>query len=123
VIYQIAVSSFADSNGDGRGDIRGIIGALDYLNDGTEHSLGVDAIWLTPINTSPLRDFGYDVSDYRAIDPRFGTMTDFEELLEACHRRGMRVMMDLVLNHTSDEHPWFVGSRTSREHPRRDWYV
>jgi alpha-glucosidase len=123
VIYQIAVPSFADSDGDGRGDLRGIIGKLDYLNDGTDGSLGVDAIWLTPINASPLRDFGYDVIDYRAIDPRFGTMDDFEELLGACHRRGMRVMMDLVLNHTSDEHPWFVESRSSRDDPRRDWYV
>ena len=123
VIYQIAVSSFADSDGDGRGDLRGIIEHLDYLNDGTDASLGVDAIWLTPINTSPLRDFGYDVADYRAIDPRFGTMTDFEELLEACHARGIRVLMDLVLNHTSDEHPWFLESRSSRDDPRRDWYV
>ncbi len=123
VIYQIAVPSFADSNGDGRGDLRGILGKLDYLNDGTERSLGVDAIWLTPVNTSPLRDFGYDVADYRAIDPRFGTMADFEELINACHARGMRVIMDLVLNHTSDQHPWFAESRSSREHPRRDWYV
>lgn len=122
VIYQIAVSSFADSNGDGRGDLRGIIDRLDYLG-GAPQSLGVDAIWLTPINTSPLRDFGYDVADYRSIEPRFGTMADFEELLEACHARGMRVMMDLVLNHTSDEHPWFVESRSSRDNPRRDWYV
>jgi len=123
VIYQIAVSSFADSDGDGRGDLRGIIGKLDYLNDGTEASLGVDAIWLTPINTSPLRDFGYDVADYRTIDPRFGTLEDLDELIAECHRRGMRVMMDLVLNHTSDEHPWFVESRSSRDNPRRDWYV
>ncbi|PKQ19352.1 MAG: glucohydrolase [Actinobacteria bacterium HGW-Actinobacteria-6] len=123
VIYQIAVSSFADANGDGRGDLRGIIERLDYLNDGTDASLGVDAIWLTPINTSPLSDFGYDVSDYRSIDPRFGTMEDFEELLEECHRRGMRVVMDLVLNHTSIEHPWFVESRSSRDNPKRDWYI
>ncbi len=123
VIYQIAVSSFADSDGDGRGDLRGIIGKLDYLNDGTPASLGVDAIWLTPINTSPLRDFGYDVSDYYSIDPVFGTMADFEELLAACHERGIRVMTDLVLNHTSDRHPWFAESRSSRDNPRRDWYV
>jgi alpha-glucosidase len=123
VIYQIAVSSFADSNGDGRGDLRGIIERLDYLNDGTDSSLGVDAIWLTPINASPMRDFGYDVSDYYSINPRFGTMRDLEDLLSACHERGMRVMMDLVLNHTSDEHPWFVESRSSRDNPRRDWYV
>ena len=123
VIYQIAVSSFADANGDGRGDLRGIIERLDYLNDGTDASLGVDAIWLTPINTSPLSDFGYDVSDYRSIDPRFGTMQDFEDLLEECHRRGMRVVMDLVLNHTSIEHPWFVESRSSLGNPKRDWYI
>ncbi len=123
VIYQIAVSSFADSNGDGRGDLRGIIDRLDYLNDGTDASLGVDAIWLTPVNTSPLSDFGYDVSDYRSIDPRFGSMQDFDDLVAECHRRGIRVVMDLVLNHTSIEHPWFVESRSSRENPRRDWYI
>ncbi len=123
VIYQIAVSSFADANGDGRGDLRGIIERLDYLNDGTGASLGVDAIWLTPIHPSPLSDFGYDVCDYRSIDPRFGTMEDFEELLAECHRRGMRVVMDLVLNHTSVEHPWFVESRSSRDNPKRDWYI
>lgn len=123
VIYQIAVSSFADSDGDGRGDLRGIIERLDYLNDGTPASLGVDAIWLTPITGSLLRDFGYDVSDYRSINPRFGTMTDFEDLLAECHKRGIRVIMDLALNHTSDEHPWFLESRSSRDNPKRDWYV
>lgn len=122
VIYQIAVPSFADSDGDGTGDLRGIIEKLDYL-DGTASSLGVDVIWLTPIVESPMRDFGYDVTDHLSIDPRFGTMHDFEELLDACHERGIRVMMDLVLNHTSAEHPWFVESRSSRDHPRRDWYV
>ncbi|MGB4593529.1 MAG: alpha-glucosidase [Coriobacteriia bacterium] len=123
VIYQIAVPSFADSDGDGRGDLRGIIDKLDYLNGGTTSSLGVDAIWLTPINASPLGDFGYDVSDYYSINPGFGSMQDFEELLTACHERGMRVMMDLVLNHTSSEHPWFVESKSSRDNPRRDWYI
>lgn len=123
VIYQIAVPSFADSDGDGKGDLRGIIDRLDYLNDGTASSLGVDAIWLTPINASPLHDFGYDVSDYYSINPSFGTMQEFEELLSACHERGIRVMMDLVLNHTSSEHPWFVESRSSRDNPRRDWYI
>lgn len=122
VIYQIAVSSFADSDGDGRGDIRGVIEHLDYLR-GAPGSLGVDAIWLTPVNRSPLRDFGYDVSDYRSIEPRFGTMNGFRELVDACHERGLRVITDLVLNHTSDEHPWFTASRSSREDPRRDWYV
>ncbi len=121
-IYQIAVASFADSNGDGIGDLRGIIGKLDYLSGG-ESSLGVDAIWLTPIMTSPLRDFGYDVTDYRSVDPRFGTMEDLEELISACHERGLRVMLDMVLNHTSDEHPWFLDSRSARDSAKRDWYV
>lgn len=123
VVYQIAVPSFADSNGDGRGDLRGIIERLDYLNDSTDTSLGIDAIWLTPINMSPLSDFGYDVSDYYSIDPRFGTMRDFDELVEECHRRGIRVVMDLVLNHTSIDHPWFVESRSSRDNHKRDWYI
>jgi alpha-glucosidase len=123
VIYQIPVASFADSDADGIGDLRGLLGKLDYLNDGTAASLGVDVIWLTPINPSPLRDFGYDVSDHNSINPCFGTMGEFEELLEACHARGMRLMTDLVLNHTSDEHPWFVESRASRDNPRRDWYI
>ncbi len=123
VIYQIAVASFADSDGDGIGDLRGIIEKLDYLNDGTPSSLGVDAIWLTPINSSPMNDFGYDVSDHRSINPKFGSISDFDELLDACHKRSIHVIMDLVLNHTSAEHPWFVESRSSRDNPRRDWYV
>ncbi|MHB1341822.1 MAG: alpha-amylase family glycosyl hydrolase [Coriobacteriia bacterium] len=123
VIYQIAVPSFFDADGDGRGDLRGIMEKLDYLNDGTASSLGVGTIWLTPINTSPLNDFGYDVSDYYSINPIYGTMQVFDELVSACHERGMRVMMDLVLNHTSSEHPWFVESRSSCDNPRRDWYV
>ncbi len=122
VIYQIAVPSFADSNGDGWGDLRGIIEHLDYLAGGDD-SFGIDAIWLSPINVTPFSDFGYDVADYRAIDPRFGTMADLEDLLAACHARGIRVIMDLVLNHTSVAHPWFIESRSSRENPRRDWYV
>lgn len=123
VIYQIAVRSFADSNGDGEGDLRGIIERLDYLNDGTSDSLGVDAIWLTPVNASPMADFGYDVSDYLSINPAFGTMDEFDELLAECHRRGIRVIMDMVLNHTSAEHPWFTESRSSRDNPKRDWYI
>jgi alpha-glucosidase len=123
VIYQIPVVSFADSDGDGIGDLRGILGKLDYLNDGTSSSLGVNVIWLTPINPSPMCDFGYDVSDYKSISGFFGTMTDFDELLEACHARGLRLMTDLVLNHTSDEHPWFQESRASRDNPKRDWYI
>ncbi len=123
VIYQIAVRSFSDSDGDGNGDLRGILRRLDYLNDGTPRSLGVDALWLTPVFPSPMRDFGYDVSSYRDINPLFGDMSDYEELLSECHRRGMRVIMDMVLNHTSDEHPWFRESRSSRDNPRRDWYI
>ena len=123
VVYEIAVRSFFDSNNDGVGDLRGVIERLDYLNDGTPESLGVDAIWLTPINASPMSDFGYDVSDYYIVNPAFGTMDDFEELLAECHRRGIKVIMDMVLNHTSVEHAWFKESRSSRDNPRRDWYV
>ncbi|HEX5544251.1 MAG TPA: alpha-amylase family glycosyl hydrolase, partial [Nitrospira sp.] len=97
VIYQIYPWSFQDSNGDGIGDLPGIISRLDYLNDGTPHSLGVDAIWLSPIYPSPMKDFGYDVADYCAIDPRFGTLADFDRLVNEAHRRGIRVLMDLVL--------------------------
>ncbi len=123
VIYQISVASFSDSDGDGMGDLRGVIDKLDYINDGTPSSLGVDAIWLTPVNASPMLDFGYDVNDYHAINPRFGSMEGFEELLESCHQRGIRLIMDMVLNHTSDQHPWFSASRSSRDDPKRDWYV
>lgn len=123
VIYQVYVRSFADSNGDGIGDLRGIIEHLDYLNDGSDDSLGVDAIWLTPIYPSPLADYGYDVSDYTSIDPVYGDMGDFEELLLECHRRGLKVILDMVLNHTSSEHPWFKESRSSRDNPKRDWYI
>ena len=123
VVYEIAVKSFADSDGDGVGDLRGIIEHLDYLNDGTAASLGIDAVWLTPVFKSPQADFGYDVSDYFSIEPRYGSMEDFDELLQQCHRRGIKVILDMVLNHTSDEHPWFAGSRASRDDPRRDWYI
>jgi alpha-glucosidase len=123
VVYEIPVASFADSNGDGYGDLPGILGKLDYLRGAGERSLGVDAIWLTPIGRSPMRDFGYDVANYCAIEPRFGTMDDFDELLRACHDRGLRLVTDLVLNHTSDEHPWFVQSRKSTDNPKRDWYI
>jgi len=122
VFYQIYPWSFQDSNGDGIGDLRGIQSRLDYLRDGTTASLGVDAIWLSPIYPSPMRDFGYDVSDYCNIDPRFGTLADFDELLREAHRRGVRVIMDLVLNHTSDQHNWFRDSRVSRNSSRRQWY-
>jgi alpha-glucosidase len=118
VVYQIYPRSFADSNGDGVGDLAGITGKLDYLAD-----LGVDALWLSPIFTSPMRDFGYDVADYCGIDPVFGTDADFDELLSGVHARGMRLLLDWVPNHTSSDHPWFVESRSSRDNPKRDWYV
>lgn len=123
VIYQIYPWSFQDSNGDGIGDLPGITSRLDYLNDGTSQSLGVDAIWLSPIYPSPMKDFGYDVSDYCNVDPRFGTLTDFDRLIEEARRRGIRVLMDLVLNHTSDQHPWFQESRASRYSSKRNWYI
>ena len=123
VVYQIYPRSFADSNGDGIGDLRGIIQRLDYLNDGKGGGLGVDAIWLSPINPSPMFDFGYDVSDYRGISPEFGTLDDFRELLREAHARGIRIILDLVLNHSSHQHPWFVESRASRTSAKRDWYV
>ena len=118
VIYQVYPRSFADSNGDGAGDIRGVIGRLDHLS-----WLGVDAIWLSPVFRSPMKDFGYDISDYCAVDPTFGTLADLDALVTEAHRRGIRVILDFVPNHTSDEHPWFVESRASRSGPRRDWYV
>src|SRR5262245_30628152 len=114
VFYQIYPWSFQDSNADGIGDLPGIQSRLDYFKDGTPASLGVDAILLSPIYPSPMRDFGYDVSDYCNVDPRFGTLADFDELLRDAHRRGIRVIMDLVLNHTSDQHYWFLESRASR---------
>jgi alpha-glucosidase len=118
VIYQIYPRSYADSNGDGFGDLPGVTSRLDYLQD-----LGIDAIWLSPFYPSPDHDFGYDVSDHTAVDPRFGTLEDFDHLLNESHRRGIRVVLDMVLNHTSDQHAWFVESRSSRENPKRDWYI
>jgi alpha-glucosidase len=118
VIYQIYPRSFQDSDGDGVGDLRGVIQRLDYLAD-----LGVDALWLSPIFPSPGKDFGYDVSDYRGVDPIFGTLADFDELLAQAHARGLRVILDQVLNHTSDQHPWFLESRGSRDGAKADWYV
>jgi oligo-1,6-glucosidase len=117
VVYQVYPRSFADSDGDGIGDLRGIIDHLDYL-----HHLGVDVVWLSPIYASPHDDNGYDISDYRAIDPLFGTFEDFDDLLEGLHARGMKLVMDLVVNHTSDEHPWFIESASSVDSPKRDWY-
>lgn len=118
VVYQIYPRSFCDSNGDGIGDIPGIISKLDYLKE-----LGVDVVWLSPIYESPNDDNGYDISDYRAIMREFGTMEDFDELLRQMHARGIRLVMDLVVNHTSDEHPWFVESRSSKDNPYRDYYI
>ena len=123
VIYQIYPRSFQDSNGDGIGDLPGITSRLDYLNDGTPVSLGVDAIWLSPFYPSPMADFGYDVADYCDVAPEYGTLGDFDELLRQAHRRGIRVLVDFVPNHTSDRHPWFQASRSSRDNPHRDWYV
>lgn len=118
VVYQIYPRSFADGNGDGVGDLRGIIERLDHLE-----SLGVDAIWLSPIFTSPMYDFGYDVADYCGVDSTFGTLDDLDELVADLHTRGMRLLLDWVPNHTSSEHPWFQESRSSRINPKRDWYV
>jgi alpha-glucosidase len=118
IIYQIYPRSFADSNNDGLGDLPGITGKLDYLAD-----LGVDALWLSPIYPSPDKDFGYDVSDYVDVDPRFGSLADFDLLLSEAHRRGLRVILDLVLNHTSDQHEWFLESRSSRDNPKANWYI
>ena len=117
VVYQIYPRSFADSDGDGIGDLNGIAGRLEHLA-----TLGVDVLWLSPVYPSPQDDNGYDISDYTAIDPVFGSLEAFDALLEAVHRRGMRLIMDLVVNHTSDEHGWFAESRSSRQSPRRDWY-
>jgi alpha-glucosidase len=118
VIYQIYPRSFQDSNGDGIGDLRGILQRLPHVA-----ALGVDAIWISPFFKSPMRDFGYDVTDYCDVDPMFGTLADFDELVAEAHRLGLRVMIDQVISHTSDEHPWFRESRSSRDNPRADWYV
>ncbi|CAN5679984.1 oligo-1,6-glucosidase [soil metagenome] len=118
VVYQIYPRSFADSNGDGIGDLGGIIARLDYVR-----SLGVDVIWLSPVYRSPQADNGYDISDYRAIEPMFGTLAEFDALLTKVHELGMKLVMDLVVNHTSDEHPWFAESRAAPDSPKRDWYL
>jgi len=122
VLYQIYPRSFQDSNGDGIGDLPGITARLDHLN-GNPDSLGIDGIWLSPFYPSPMADFGYDVADYCDVDPQFGTLTDFDELLGSAHERGIRLIVDLVPNHTSDQHPWFLEARASRDNPKRDWYV
>jgi alpha-glucosidase len=118
VIYQVYPRSFQDTNGDGIGDLKGIERRLDYLAD-----LGIDAIWISPIFPSPMADFGYDVAEYCDVDPRFGTLADFDDLLAQAHTRGLKVLLDFVPNHTSDQHPWFIESRSSRDNPKRDWYL
>ncbi len=118
VIYQVYPRSLMDTNGDGIGDIPGIISKLDYIA-----SLGVDAIWVSPFFKSPMKDFGYDIADYRDIDPIFGSLGDFDELIAQAHARGIKIIIDQVLSHTSDQHPWFVASRESRDNPKADWYV
>ena len=118
VIYQVHVRAMYDSNGDGIGDFRGLAQKLDYLRD-----LGITAIWLMPFFPSPLRDDGYDISDYRSVHPSYGTLDDFKNFLSIAHDRGIRVIIEMVLNHTSDQHPWFQESRSSQDNPKRDWYV
>lgn len=118
VVYQIYPRSFQDSNDDGIGDIPGIISRLDYLKD-----LGVETIWFSPFFRSPQADFGYDISDYRSIAPEYGTMQDVETLIEGIHQRGMKLIFDMVMNHTSDQHPWFLESKSSRTNPKADWYI
>jgi oligo-1,6-glucosidase len=117
VVYQIYPPSFADSNGDGFGDIQGIASRLDYLVE-----LGVDVVWLSPVYASPMDDNGYDISDYQDIDPMFGTLEDLDRLIAGLHERGIKIVMDLVVNHTSDEHAWFLESRNPAS-TKRDWYL
>lgn len=117
-IYQVYPRSFKDSNGDGVGDIPGVISKLDYLKD-----LGVEAIWVSPFFKSPQKDFGYDISNYRAVDPTMGQEGDAERLIQETHKRGMKIIFDMVMNHTSDQHPWFEESRSSRDNPKADWYI
>lgn len=131
VIYQIYPRSFKDTSGNGIGDLEGIISKLDYLNDGiigpekggTSSSLGIDAIWLSPFYPSPMADFGYDVADYVDVDPMFGDLTTFDRLVDEVHKLGMKIIIDYVPNHSSDQHPWFMESRSSRTNPKRNWYI
>src|SRR5512145_810297 len=118
IVYQIYPLSFQDSNGDGKGDLAGIASRLDHLA-----WLGIDAIWISPICPSPMKDCGYDISDYCNVAPEFGTLADFDALVAGAHARGIKIILDFVPNHTSDQHPWFVESRRSRENAKRDWYI
>jgi alpha-glucosidase len=118
VVYQVYPRSFQDANGDGVGDLRGILSRVDYFD-----WLGVDAVWLSPIYPSPMKDFGYDISDYCGVDPLFGSLEDFDALTAELHKRGMKIVLDFVPNHTSDQHPWFQESRSSRDNPKRAWYI
>ena len=118
IIYCLSVSTYMDANGDGIGDFRGLMNRLDYLQ-----GIGVTAIWLMPFQPSPCRDDGYDVADYYGVDPRYGTLGDFVEFTHGCKQRGIRVLIDLVVNHTSDKHPWFQEARSDPKSKYRDWYV
>ncbi|MBX9868246.1 MAG: alpha-glucosidase, partial [Burkholderiaceae bacterium] len=118
VIYQVYPRSFLDTNGDGIGDLPGITAKLDYIA-----GLGVDIVWISPFFTSPMRDFGYDVADYCNVDPMFGSLSDFDALVQRAHALGLKIMIDQVLSHSSDQHPWFIESRQSRDNPKADWYV
>lgn len=123
VVYQIYPRSFKDATGNGVGDLMGVIEKLDYLNDGTPDSLGIDIVWLSPIFPSPMADFGYDVADYCDVDPLFGDLETLDRLVLEAHQRGVRIILDYVPNHSSDRHPWFIESRSSRDNPKRDWYI
>ena len=118
IIYQIYPRSFKDSNGDGIGDLQGIISKLNYLKD-----LGIHAIWLSPCFKSPMKDFGYDISDYKDIDPIFGSLEDMDNLITEAHQRNIKVILDFVANHTSDQHPWFVESKKSKDNSKSDYYI
>lgn len=118
VIYEVYPRSFQDSNGDGIGDLEGLRQRLSYLVE-----LGIDAIWICPFYKSPMRDFGYDVTDYCEVDPIFGTLEDFDRLLQSAHELDLKVIIDFVPNHTSSDHPWFIESCSSRTNPKRDWYI
>jgi alpha-glucosidase/trehalose-6-phosphate hydrolase len=117
-VYQIYPASFFDSTGNGKGDLPGIISKMDYVK-----ALGVDVVWLSPIFASPQIDMGYDISDYKTIDPQYGSIEDVDQLMDGLHERGIKLLLDLVVNHTSDQHEWFKQSRSGKDNPYRDWYI